>query len=206
MYVVALTGGADAQTFDATYTISTTAYKDGVIMEDVFQAGGSTFSTTFQCEGEGAWPLVRGEMTVSSAGKERRAAFSRVGSEIKVTSNGRTDSAAFPIGTVLEASLFRIVPQLPETEGRVYTFPAFAETMQLHAIEPGNGQDFTITCKGNESVKINGATFHCVRYDISADSTLSFFVDDTDRVRYVTNSNGSTMRLVDNRTAAVNTD
>ena len=207
VYVVSLQEGEGngQHGFDATYTTFTRPHNGNVIIEDAFQFPNQTFSFKFECETEGAWSLVRGEMIRNQGEREKRAVFTRDGDQVRVVSNGKSQTGAFPVGTVLEASLFRIVPQLPETRGAVYTFPAFAGTADVAAKTPDNG-DFTITCKGNEWININGSKFKCTRYDVETDSTLSFYVDDTDRVRYVVNENGSTMRLVDERTAAVSTD
>ena len=187
--------GNGALTFKSQVTM-TTYFEDGrFVLADKWEIMGSTYDFEMHCRPNATLSLERGFIEIQRHNKVSSSTM-EVSDELATFQGDANVEMAYPHGTVSQAALFRIIPQLPRQSGSEFTFNGYTDAIEMRVQTPSDGDAFKVVCKGEVMVDIDGESVTCTQFTVHTDKDVDFFVDRNAQIRKVVADAGDTVMIL----------
>lgn len=194
-YAVRMTaqGTQSSATASSRLVLKTTVEGDRVVLDDEWTIMSRGFGVRQECGKSATLPLRRGTWSITRRGATLTTDLVVQNGTAHVRSGGREQEIPYPAGTVNQAALFRIIPQLPRDPGVSYVFDAYSEAIQIDARSADRGSPFHVNCVGDETIDIGGRQVACTKYTLFERRAVDYYVDRSGVLRRIVADGGQTV-------------
>jgi hypothetical protein len=186
--------GKSTMTLNSRMQTRTEVKKDAILLHETLDMMSMIINQHISCSRSPLLTLQTLNMDMKRGGQNQSIKGVFKDGNYVMTMGDNSKSQPFAENTVTFNGLLRIVPLLPRTAGKGYSFSHYSKSaLELSSRSPKTGESFILRCKGPAEIEYEGEKLTCVRFELeNGRLPVVFFVND-DGVRQAEADGGQTI-------------